>query len=246
MPYYAATSGGTGYNTDSDTSVTSVTGGITYTNAVWNNWNYVTGSATTISAPIVWKTWTNATYGESGASTVTVTNAGIIWSNWTGQIRYTQHWNHQQVNQQVYVPPTAEEQRRAKVQRRWKRRKQRQTAEQMLSLILSEEQMRDWRTKKIVRYRGKAGIFEINPGFGGELYLLDHDGKPKDKFCMHASFQYPVEDRVGALALALMHDEDDVLKRANRPAWNQGEKERLERGEIRWVDREYDKQVVMN
>jgi len=107
--------------------------------------------------------------------------------------------------------------RKEAIKHRLERAKVRRTAAAMLKTILSSEQWRDWQRYRAIRFRGRAGVFEINPASGGELYLLDHEAKvAKEKFCVHAPSSYPTEDRVASLLLALMADEDVVLQRANR------------------------------
>lgn len=134
------------------------------------------------------------------------------------------------------VKKQQEQGRKDRLKRRMKNLRIRRTAEAMLKTLCTPEQWRMWRLRKAIRHVGKSGIFEINPAWQGELFLLSHEGKAKEKLCIHASHDYPVEDRAATLLLALRADEDDLLKRANRHKFLDKEERRLELGRVRTVD----------
>jgi hypothetical protein len=240
------------------------------TSAIWNEWTITGTNTTTATSTGsgIWQGWNQPTYTTSTATVIwrmwTTTATGI--SNYVDQS--WRAWNTTgaggvvgvggYVNQRILDTRTPEQiaaekkraaklqkeynerERKARIQRRQKSLRIRRTAEAMLLSLLTDEQAREWKRRKAIRHVGRAGIFEINPAFGGELYLLDHAGKAKDKFCVHASRAFPMEDRAAALLLALRADEDVVLQRANRNGWiDDHEKRRLELGRIRMKEDAY-------
>lgn len=201
---------------------------------IWSGWNSTSTISTTVN---VWNNWTTGTSNITSAAT-----NNVVWGAWQTQpitARYTTY---------NYAPPQeTDEQKKQRVREERKRkllhaRKQKQinrTAAAMLKELLTSEQWQDWQRFRAVRHVGRRGIFEINPGYGGELYLLDHAGKAKGKFCVHAPRDYPVADRVASLLLSLQTDEDEVMKKANRNEFFADEAQRLEQRKIRMQEPEY-------
>jgi hypothetical protein len=115
-------------------------------------------------------------------------------------------------------------------------------AHELLMSILGDYEQREWRHYGSVRILGsEGGLYEVGigssigcGGWGGEgeswqgmLYGLSLDGNPTHKLCIHASKDYPPEDRAAGLILALRHDEAAVLAKANRHQFTKYEEERV-------------------
>lgn len=194
---------------------------------IWQGW---TTSSTSTTNSVIWNAWVTTADGlmvcsSSGGDAWAPTNAQPRTVDLAAQERAARRWKQAEL--------------RDRIKRRMQRARQRRVAEAMLRDVLSAEQWRDWQRFRSVRLRGKRGLFEINPASLGELYLLAPDGKKvAEKFCVHASSAFCVEDRVVALVLALQSDEDEVMRRANRPKVTVEEERRVVARRHRHVDRE--------
>lgn len=89
-------------------------------------------------------------------------------------------------------------------------------ARDLLALVLSEEELAEYDKYDSVRIRGNLGtLYEVTTIWVGMLYVIDPDAKlATRKLCAGASSEYPKDDRVATLVLALRNDEQAVLDKA--------------------------------
>ena len=109
------------------------------------------------------------------------------------------------------------------------RRRIRANASGLLRTLLTADQWKEYRRFGSVRVAGKDHVYEVGGGRGweGMIYKLDFQGVPVAKLCCHPSHDYPTEDRVAAVVLALRSDEDAVIREANVHQFREHEKERV-------------------
>lgn len=104
----------------------------------------------------------------------------------------------------------------------------RRKAKELLRSILTPSQWTEYCTYGSVRIVGSAGgIYEIGGGWNGMVYKLDIHGNAIAKLCIHPQGNYPIEDSVVALVLNLLHNEPEVLRKANTHQFNEHEQRRV-------------------
>jgi hypothetical protein len=92
-------------------------------------------------------------------------------------------------------------------------------AEQLLISHLTRAQRKSWERDKAIEVKGRSGrTYRIKCGRAGNVYELDDKGRPVASLCVHLVDPVPDQDNVLWQLLAIQHDEEEFLRRANRSA----------------------------
>lgn len=162
----------------------------------------------------VWANWTVSSTSTSTANTV-------AWSNWTttGTNGATLAANSSAYQLEVVETPErwAAQEEAARVraaEQRATAARIRERGEQTLALLLTPEQLEDWRRTSSFRLITQAGHeYKIKRGISGNVKLIEQ-GEEVESLCCHPS-GVSREDVVIAQVLALRTDEEGFRRTAN-------------------------------
>jgi len=178
--------------------------------------------------PEIW--YSTANWTSSTSTTTVWIDYRRMWNSATISCD-TGHWYWTNVEE-----PSQERLLRDRLERRRVDRVVEARARSLLRRILTDEEWLDYERHGSVRIVGRLGAYEVGGGSGfgepgrgwqGMIYRLDAAGEPAEKLCCHPPLEYPLEDRIAAVVLALRTNEEGVLRKANRHAWKPHERERV-------------------
>lgn len=179
------------------------------TSDYWSGWTTVTSDAT-------WGYWvcdstTTAISGNATTYTYVANNAETfnrVWGQW------------------AYTREQKQEARKRKIRERREQEEIAARARRLLFTLLSDEEQIDFRRYGSVRIAGKENIYEI--GESSDLVtVLDSEGDPQHKLCLHPSLSYPKMDRLAATLLALRFDEAAAVRLGNKHGLGAQERARI-------------------
>lgn len=172
---------------------------------IWDTWIGDVTTAT-ISANTITSYWVN-----TGSTSVTTGSGIAIFANNIVNSRW-----------EIVETPEDRERRLAREAEAAERRRQREEeaarvrerAEETLALILTPEQLEDWRRTDSFRLITQAGReYRIRRGIASNVRLIE-DGEEVESLCAHPN-GVPREDVVIAQVLALRTDEEHFRRTAN-------------------------------
>ena len=204
-----------------------------YCGQVYSPYSGTTSSATTSSATTVWGIWVDQGTASSRVdnSYANQTTTGLfspisscsnVWPLWVTQQVMSQEQlleiQRQQQEREIAHRRAVEQQQQQMEALAAKRREADKKAMELLIENLSATQ------KKALK---KHGWFLVQGGKSGKTYrikgdrcsgnITELDGKHEvARYCVHADHRYPLGDQLLAQALSLRHDEEHVLKTANK------------------------------
>jgi len=176
---------------------------------VWPGWVTATTSSATTTGGDVWYTRVGTVDCTTTSATVTYTGAWDQWATGTFEVR-----ERIQAEREASAARQAEYQRK---QDEWaeQRRKARETAKALLTMLLDAQQKEQLEKKRYFDVISKKGRkYRIREGIAGNVRLVKADGKEALQLCIHPN-GVPEEDAMLAQKLMLETDEDAFLKTAN-------------------------------
>jgi len=166
---------------------------------------------TSTSSSKCWTHWNHHWYTTSTSTTITTAVYVDDVYRWTdGDVRVGQA-----------EQTTAREQQAREEQAR-EREEANKRAEALLHSLLSQEQLSQYRKQRtfdvLTTRTGETRRYRIEHGVAGNIYRLDDNGKPVERFCIHIDQRagYPVADNLIVQKLLLEADEEQFLQIANR------------------------------
>lgn len=193
---------------------------------IWNNWVIVTtcGSATSSGTSNVWYQWASDT--TTATTTCTPIQNNLIWVNWIGENVVSQV-----VNQYVPAAPSAEQ---LAAEREEHERRRQESLRQAQVAKAAEERARGLLHEHLTTHQreqlDKHGWFLVEGGKSKKQYRIRADAgysgnitelegsKVVASLCVHAAPNIPLSDHLLAQLLCLRHDEEHIVKTANRRA----------------------------
>lgn len=172
-----------------------------YSDTTWRHWtNQDTSAMTTAST---WTTWASTT---SGVYTVKAQSAPAQ----TPTVESIAEYNRRQAVQLA-------ESMRLHKEREAKHLAAKARAEQTLCEHLTEEQEKAWKENRAIFVTSQSGRrFKIKEGRAHNIYELNEHGEAIREYCVHVEPYIPDADNVLAQKLALQHNEDALLRLANK------------------------------
>lgn len=162
----------------------------------WGNWNTSTTSYTA-STNTAWTTWT---------SIGTITADWVVTGTFHAGVETAEDRAERERRNAEYAQQAAD--------REAEREAIRARAEETLALLLTPEQMADWRRTDSFRLITQAGReYRIRRGIAGNVKLIEQ-GQEVESLCAHPN-GVPREDVVIAQVLALRTDEESFRATAN-------------------------------
>lgn len=190
----------------SDTASTS-----TVTDVTWSNWV----SDSTSTATDVWQAWTTSTAGSD--STITY----VPWVQWN--VKYEETAKERRARLKREKEQRAEyERRRVEQEARAAQLKAEQEAavaraEELLKEHLAVEQVADYDRLKAFLVKAQSGrTYRIKKGWAGNVELLNDEGTPIMRFCIHPREACPEQDNMLAQKFLLETDEEAFERIANK------------------------------
>lgn len=171
----------------------------------WQYWNAM-ATCTTSSTTAAWVNWTTSWTANSTLVVDPATNQPNILINYP---------------EVVETPEDRERMERQRAEREERQRQReeharviRERAEETLALLLTDEQLEDWRRTSSFRLITQAGhVYRIRRGIAGNVDLIEGD-ETVERLCAHP-YGVPHEDVVIAQVLALRTDEVGFRRTAN-------------------------------
>ncbi len=188
-------------------SITYTTGGMdnltVYSDSSWATWTYANNITATTCSDTTWYEWTGNTAVGTNAITEAVGRENTAVGRGTVAIGYralTQDYS--EIETPEYRKHLAEVNERAAV---------------LLKSLLTEPEWLEYKEHDSILVLGSDDIlYEVGySGWQGMIYAIGPDGSIAQKLCCHPPHDYPRDDRVAAVMLALRSDAAGVVQKAN-------------------------------
>jgi hypothetical protein len=174
-------------------------------------WN-TSGTASTTD---IWQTWTTHTAGAD--STITY----VPWVEWNVKYEETAKQRRARLKQEREQRAEWERRRIAAEERDAQLRAEQEaavaTAEKLLREHLAEEQVAEYDRLKAFLVKAQSGrTYRIKKGWAGNVELLNDEGQPIMRFCIHPRESVPEQDNMLAQKFLLENDEESFERIANK------------------------------
>lgn len=192
----------------------------TSTSIVWRAW---TGDCTTMDDAGIWCRWTS-----NSTTSVEHYTPNTVWRIWqsseaarSGQVVYETDLapeTPEQAQQRVEDARRREEAARlAMEQARREREAAEAKARELLTGLLSPEQVEEYGRSRAFHVVGSDGVrYRVKKGWAGNVEELDQEGRAVARLCIHPQVIVPEEDNLAAQKLLLEADAGEFRRIANR------------------------------
>ena len=184
--------------------------------STWQTWNYDMGTASGTDMTCTWRVWVGTDTGTAAATTTT----DATWTTWV-TINDGVATPYQYKPIALTADQQAEQERRREVARIADEERQREqeaavaSAEELLLEHLNGEQRAEYLRDNCFRVIVGQKTYRVRRGQAGNVDLLDDDGRPHTKYCIHPPEMVPDQDNILAQKFLLENGEPAFLRIAN-------------------------------